>query len=81
MINPVEHIEHTMKLLMKASSFELREALGTAVEIDPLHTLTVRELIAKELISISFNPHATKDCRTRALRCAKLYLKDSAGEA
>ena len=77
-----EQIERDVKALVKAISVtDLNEMLDTAVEIDSTHTHTVRELIAKTLVSISRNPGATKDCRNRALQVAKSYLKDSEKEA
>lgn len=76
-----QQIERDVKALVNAlSGTDLNEMLDTPVEIDSRHTLTVREMIAKTSVSISRNPGATKDCRKRALRVAKLYLKDSEKE-
>lgn len=69
------------ELLNKLSPDELNGILDSSIEIDAEHhTLTLREVIAQSLVSISRNTKATKECRTRALRCAKQYLnlRDSA---
>lgn len=76
-----EQIERDVKVLLNSvTPSDLNEMLDTAVELDSRHTLTVRELIAQSMISISRNPFASKDCRARALRVAKRYLKDSEKE-
>jgi hypothetical protein len=76
-VTNAEQIEHDAKLLMKASASDLNDMLDSDIEIDENHTLTLREVIAKMLISISRSPVATKDTRKRALRLSKQYLEDS----
>jgi hypothetical protein len=80
MMNAEEQIQQHVAHLLRLSPAKLRELLETYVEIDSKHTLTLREIFAQELISISRNPHVTKECRRRALRCAKQYLGDAAPE-
>jgi hypothetical protein len=61
----------------------LRELLEDHVVLDEEgHYILLREQFAKTMMRIARNPDATKDCRTRAFRCAKQYLTgfDSAGE-
>lgn len=73
-MTPAEQIEQHIAAVLQHSPEAINEALDSSVEIDSEHYLTLREYIAKDLLRISRNQHATKDCRARALRCAKQYL-------
>jgi hypothetical protein len=66
-------------IINKLSPDELNGLLDSSIEIDANHhTLTLREVVAKSLVSISREPKATRECRRHALQYAKLFLKDSA---
>ena len=75
MITAEEQIQQNLARLLQCSPAELKEMLDSEIEIDSRHTQTMSEMIAKSLVSISRNPSATKECRMRALRCAKEYLQ------
>jgi|HubBroStandDraft_4_1064222.scaffolds.fasta_scaffold407414_2 hypothetical protein len=78
-MTPEQIEESTATLLDKFTPDELNGLLDSRTEIDAEHhTLTLRELIAQSMVNISRSPHASKECRTRALQCAKQYLIDSA---
>jgi hypothetical protein len=69
-----DQIDHDVNLLLQLSPGELNELLDAAVEVDSEHTLTAREVIAKCMVEISRHPLATRECRARALRTAKLCI-------